>query len=219
MITKRAWSLPNFEFPSCSRETSDFCPHVPLDFVTECRDICSFDSGAAPLPKQTNRSRRKRWIPLEKSVVRVLLRIWLRKFVGKIVFAKRLVPVLIWRLVGAGGASVWRIVLRLTYLSYRSCTIHRNAVCMWACTCNCVGVSVSRKKNFPISDAHFGERSCSNPPPSSACWFSPTVSFGERVVQGRSPTTRRTPMTNRSIGSIKTIIVGCVNEVYALVQL
>lgn len=124
-----------------------------------------FDSGAAPLPKQTNRSRRKRWIPLEKSVVRVLLSyIVLRKFVGKIVFAKRLVPVLIWRLVGAGGASVWRIVLRLTYLSYRSCTIHRNAVCMWACMCNCVGVSVSRKKNFPISDAHFGERSCSNPP-------------------------------------------------------
>lgn len=26
-----------------------------------------------------------------------------------------------------------------------------------------MGVSVSRKKNFPISDAHFGERSCSNP--------------------------------------------------------
>lgn len=124
-----------------------------------------FDSGAASLPKQTNRSRLKRWIALEKSVVRVLLRIRLRKFVGKIVFAKRLVPVLIWRLVGAGGASVWRIVLRLTYLSYHSCTIHRNAVCMWACMCNCVGVSVSRKKNFPISDAHFGERSCSNPPP------------------------------------------------------
>lgn len=36
-------------------------------------------------------------------------------------------------------------------------------VCMWACMCNCVGVSVSRKKNFPISDAHFGERSCPNP--------------------------------------------------------
>lgn len=26
-----------------------------------------------------------------------------------------------------------------------------------------MGVSVSRKKNFPISDAHFGERSCANP--------------------------------------------------------
>lgn len=57
-------------------------------------------------------------------------------------------------------------VLRLTYsLSYRSCTIHRNAVCVcvgvWVCVC--VGVSVSRKKNFPISDAHFGERSCANP--------------------------------------------------------
>ena len=63
-------------------------------------------------------------------------------------------------------------VLRLTYsLSYRSCTIHRNAVCVCVCVCvypcvwMCVWmcVSVSRKKNFPISDAHFGERSCANP--------------------------------------------------------
>ena len=39
--------------------------------------------------------------------------------------------------------------------------------------------------------------------------FAGRCCFGERgglYVQGRSPTTRRTPMTNRSIGSIKTII-------------
>ena len=86
--------------------------------------------------------------------------------------------------------------------------------------CNCVGVSVSRKKNFPISDAHFGERSCPNPHSvDDDCCLPDDVASAIGVVQGRSPTTRRTPMTNRSIGSIKTIIVGCVNEVYALVQL
>lgn len=42
-------------------------------------------------------------------------------------------------------------VLRLTYsLSYRSCTIHRNAVCMcvgvWVCVCGCISVE---KKKFP----------------------------------------------------------------------
>lgn len=39
------------------------------------------------------------------------------------------------------------------------------------------------------------------------------------TIGKRSATSRRTPTTNRSSGSIKTIIVGCVNEGYALVQL
>lgn len=81
-------------------------------------------------------------------------------------FAKRLVPVLIWRLVGAGGASVWRIVfwgLLILYPIVAVQSIAMLCVCVWVCGCVCVGVSVSRKKNFPISDAHFGERSCANP--------------------------------------------------------
>lgn len=39
-----------------------------------------------------------------------------------------------------------------------------------------------------------------------------------KFAEARSPAAGRTPMTNRSSGSIKTIIVGCMNEVYALVQ-
>lgn len=121
-------------------------------------------------------------------------------------------------------------VLRLTYsLSYRSCTIHRNAVCV--CVCGCVGVCVwvyqCREKKISrsatpilgnvlaqtLSDRLFFPKILLVP--------SMGLSAGgwRGCVQGRSPTTRRTPMTNRSIGSIKTIIVGCVNEVYALVQL
>lgn len=47
---------------------------------------------------------------------------------------------------------------------------------VWSvCTCNGVGVSVSRKKNFPISDAHFGERSCANPLRDRS--FSPKIFF------------------------------------------
>ena len=129
-------------------------------------------------------------------------------------------------------------VLRLTYsLSYRSCTIHRNAVCVCVCVCVsmcvdvCVDVCISvEKKKFPDQRRPFWGTFLRKPSRIDFFfYFSPKFSLVPSMglsaggwrgcVQGRSPTTRRTPMTNRSIGSIKTIIVGCVNEVYALVQL
>lgn len=57
-------------------------------------------------------------------------------------------------------------VFRLTYLSYIVAVQSIAMLCVGErVSCSCVGVSVSRKKNFPIGDAHFGERSYAGTPP------------------------------------------------------
>lgn len=56
-------------------------------------------------------------------------------------FAKRLVPVLIWRLVGAGGASVWRIVFWGLLILYPIVAVQSIAM-LCVCVCVCVSMCV-----------------------------------------------------------------------------
>lgn len=93
------------------------------------------------------------------------------------------------------------------------CVCERVRVTVWVYQC--------REKKISRSATPILENVLAHIPNSvdDDCCSPDDVASANGVVQGRSPTTRRTPMTNRSIGSIKTIIVGCVNEVYALVQL
>lgn len=95
--------------------------------------------------------------------------------------------------------------------SYRSCTIHRNAVCgvmsvsVYVCVSVCQSIGVEKKKkNFPIGHVRETVSASARSLPRRSVKSSPlTKAEGKVGGRKRSPVVRHAPTTNRSSGSIR----------------